>query len=72
MRYSRCEGKRKEFATDSDNEKVQVAKQLDDADEEDEGGENESNKEINAGNQKYKKQIRALRVRIHSALHNKC
>jgi hypothetical protein len=71
-RYSRRKGKRKEFATDSDNETAQVAKQLDDTDEEDEGGENESDDEINAGNRKYKKQIRALRVRIHSALHNKC
>jgi hypothetical protein len=70
-RRSGRKGKKKEwgFATESDGETAQVAQQLndgDEADEEDEGGENESDEEINAGSRKYKKQIQALRVSIHS------
>ena len=55
--------------TDSDSETAEIAHQLDngdEADEEDEGGENERDEEINAGSRKYKKQIQALRVSIHS------
>jgi hypothetical protein len=36
----------------------------DEADEEDEGGENEN--DISTGTRKYKKQVQALRVSIHS------
>ena len=51
-RCSRDKGKGGRFATHSDNE----------ADDEDEGDDEE---EISADSQKYKKQIKALRVSVH-------
>jgi len=76
-RYSRNKGKEKggRFAMDNDKEaaetrrhhhRSQLPNNGDEADGGDESSENESDEEISAGSRKYKKQMQALRVSIHS------